>query len=199
MQPLALYQDFGSADETVTAKRLEKELDALEEAKLVSFEDGYQAGWDDAINAQQKLDKSVSAALANNLQDASFQYHETKAQLLRTVEDLMKALVSSCLPSIAQQSLGHHICDLIRAHAQSGIDGEIELVVNPAAMPGVKEALEHVVDRYSLAGDPALAPDQAQIKLSQSEHSIDLSSLISEVDAAVTDYFAAQRKDVDHV
>ncbi|MEL7164895.1 MAG: hypothetical protein AAGL96_05420 [Pseudomonadota bacterium] len=197
--PFALYQDFGSADEVLNSPRLEKELDALEDAKLVSFEAGYQAGWDDAIKAQQSIGKSVSTALANNLQDASFQYHEMRAQLIRNVEELMKALVSNCLPLMAQHTLGNHICDLIRSHAQDGVDCEIELVVNPNAIPSVEAALEHVLDRYSLKSDDSLASDQAQIKLGQSEYSVDLGRAISEVDAAITDFFEAQRKDIDHV
>lgn len=197
--PFDLYQDFGRDEGPLNSKQLEKELDALEDAKLVSFEAGYQAGWDDAIKAQHSLGKSVSTALANNLQDASFKYHELRAQLLRTVEDVMHAVVSTCLPTIARQSLGNHICDLIKSDVQTKIDGEIEIVVHPDAVPYVEAALEHVLDRYSLKSDHALSPDQSYIKLARSEHSLDLGNLVSEVNATITDYFEAQRKDVDHV
>ena len=50
--------------------------DALEEQRLASFEQGYSAGWEDAVQAQEQSRGQVSAELAKSLEDMSFTYHE---------------------------------------------------------------------------------------------------------------------------
>ena len=40
-----------------------------EEAKLASFENGYSAGWDDAVDAKDKETTRISTMLAGSLED----------------------------------------------------------------------------------------------------------------------------------
>lgn len=191
-----LYEDFGSRQSTaISTKQLEDAREALEDEKLSSFESGYQAGWDDAMQAQGKLEKTISASLADKLQDASFQYHEMRKQLLQSVEDMMQSVVTTTLPTIAHKTLGAHISEAVTAHTRNTLDGGIELVVHPEAGPRVEPLIAHVSDRFNLSADAALTPDQAFIRFADAEHKIDLGRINAEISSAVSDFFEAQWKE----
>ncbi|MBA3904750.1 MAG: flagellar biosynthesis protein, partial [Rhodocyclaceae bacterium] len=50
------------------------EATAVEEAKVASFEQGYSAGWDDAVAAQNGDQTRIRADLARNLQSLAFTF-----------------------------------------------------------------------------------------------------------------------------
>ena len=79
---------------------------ALEDQRLLSFEQGYSAGWDDAISAQTQGQKQASLALARTLEDASFTYHEALSQFSSSVEPLFTALFERVLPKIMHETVG---------------------------------------------------------------------------------------------
>lgn len=62
------------------------DLSALEEARLASYEQGFSAGWEDALAAQADDRKQLAADLAHTLQSLSFTYHEARAHILRGLE-----------------------------------------------------------------------------------------------------------------
>ena len=75
MSAAHLFEDFG---EEKPKANLGSGL-AVEEVadqKLEAFENGFQAGWEDAIAAQSETQSFVSSGLASSLQNASFEYHE---------------------------------------------------------------------------------------------------------------------------
>jgi hypothetical protein len=57
------------------------QVDAVEEAKVASFEQGYKAGWDDAVAAQSEDQTRIRADLARNLQSLSFTYQEARSHM----------------------------------------------------------------------------------------------------------------------
>ncbi|MEL6563031.1 MAG: hypothetical protein AAFQ59_01200 [Pseudomonadota bacterium] len=191
MQTGALYQDFGT--ELVPAKpNSSVSRDSLEDEKLQAFENGYQAGWDDSIKAQANLDLSISSALAANLQDASFQYHEVRAQLTRSMREIMQGVVATILPDIAKQTLGAHLVQLVEAHARGTMEHTIELRVPEAAIDHVERLLPDSPIAYSLMADPTLAQDQATMRLGETEHAVDLGRMVKDITVAIETYFETQ-------
>lgn len=191
MNAATLYQDFSSeeAGEPRTAGALAADV---EDEKLQSFEDGYQAGWDDATKAQASLDTAVSSALAANLQDASFAYHEARGQLTKTVHEIMRGVVGAILPEIARQSLGAHIAQLVDAHTREAVAHKIQLRVAEVSREQVERLLPDTPVDYEVISDPCLAPDQATLQLDETEHAVDLGQVVKDVHAAVTEYFETQ-------
>ena len=111
-----LLEDFGIKTPVEPVSSFSEEI--VEEAKLVSFEKGYTAGWDDAIEAKDKETTHVSATLATSLEDLSFTYHEAQSQLMESLDPMFKVLTSVILPDTMAATFGHHVIDLQRPGAR---------------------------------------------------------------------------------
>ncbi|MEL6619121.1 MAG: hypothetical protein AAFP16_09615 [Pseudomonadota bacterium] len=192
-----LFQDFGSIrrdDPGSGASSVE-----IEEQKLQSFEDGYQAGWDDAVRAQSQSVQHVSSALAANLQDASFQYHEMRAALNKSAQGILQQIVQTTLPKVAQASLGARICEEVTAQVRSALEAKIVIAVAPGSFEAVKATLsETLSDPFDVIADTAMPPDQAVLRIDQSETEIDMARVLSEIDGAVSAFFATDDTEVTH-
>ncbi|MCZ4339947.1 hypothetical protein, partial [Shewanella colwelliana] len=70
MPPLQLEVFVAAGDPKVAAAPAD--LDAIDEARLASYEQGYAAGGDDAVSAQGEEKNQLAADLAHNLQSLGF-------------------------------------------------------------------------------------------------------------------------------
>lgn len=191
-----LFQDFGGESKT------EKEVSSLdaeevEDQKLQAFENGYQAGWDDAISAQSDSGKHVSAGLASSLKDASLEYQEVRDSLTSSVQEIMSGVVKTLLPKIARDSLGAHICEQVVAMTQSGSERTVQIAVAPEAEDVVRSILpEGSETQCEIATDQLLAPTQAILRLGKDEREIDLERILTEISQSITAFFETQTLEV---
>ena len=190
-----IYQDFGHAERNHSVAPGQSQ-DEREDEKLQAFENGYQAGWDDAMKAQHELDTAISAALATNLQEASFQYHEMRAQMTRAIKEIMQGVVDVLLPDIATRSLGTHVVQLVESHARAATERPIQICVAPTALDRVERLVLQTPVDHEIKADQTLAPDQANIRLGETEHVIDLGQMIAEIGNVVAAYFETQNVEV---
>lgn len=193
-----LFEDFGDVPKkpkTVTALGIEE----VEDQKLQAFENGYQAGWEDAVKAQTSTGGHVSAALAANLQDASFEYHEVRKSLTDVVQSIMEEVVATILPQIAQESLGAHIREQVLMICKDALERSIEIVVSPENKEAVHALLAEDLDRpFALMADPLLAPTQAILRLGTDEREIDLHRVVDGIGISISDFFAIENKEAPH-
>ena len=75
-----------------------------EDARLASFEDGYKAGWDDAIAAQDKETARIRADFARSLEDLGFTYTEAHRHVLNAIEPLLRDMVCKVMPRMAHRA-----------------------------------------------------------------------------------------------
>ncbi|KMK68849.1 ABC transporter ATP-binding protein [Puniceibacterium sp. IMCC21224] len=158
----------------------------LEGEKLESFEEGYRAGWDDAIKAQSDDRTRISSDFAQNLQDLSFTYHEAYSQVLSAMTPLLEEMVNSVLPKFAQNSLGLHILEQLRAKSRDIGALDVEIVVSPQCIEAVKVSLTQDFGfPLQLVEDDSMADGQADIRFGNMEQRIDLSEVLVGVDQAL--------------
>ena len=81
------------------------EATAVAEAKVASFEQGYSAGWDDAVAAQQGDQTRIRADLARNLQSLSFTFQDARSHVLQAIRPLILEMVNRLLPEVARETL----------------------------------------------------------------------------------------------
>lgn len=191
-----LFQNFGFVQPTPPSSH-KVDLEEIEDGKLDAFENGYQAGWEDAVAAQSETMSHVSSGFANSLQNASFEYHELRATLNSTVETIVNGLTSSILPQIAQESLGAHIREQIISLSRGALDREIEIIVAPENEMAVQNILSDNPPRpFVLVTDELLAPTQALLKLNEKEIEIQMERAMTEVLQAVSAFFSSDLKEV---
>ncbi|TNJ42284.1 ABC transporter ATP-binding protein [Phaeobacter sp. B1627] len=175
-----LLEDFGMKTPVEPVNSVSEEL--VEEAKLVSFEKGYTAGWDDAIEAKDKEATRVSAALAGSLEDLSFTYHEAQTQLIEALDPMFKVLTSVILPDTMAASFGHHIIDQLNEMAKGQINEPMEVVVAAGESNAVRALLreEPRVDAR-VREDANMSRGQAQLRVGQSERELNSEALIEAI------------------
>lgn len=162
----------------------------LEEQKLASFEQGYGAGWDDAIAAQDAETTRVRVDLAQNLQDLSFTYAEAHRNMMAALEPLLSDMVGKVLPDLAKASLGPIVVGLLMPAAGSMAAVPVELAVSPATRAIVAPMLADAGSLpLTLVEDPLLSAGQAFLRFAEKETRIDLDAVVAAIARAVAAFF----------
>ncbi len=163
---------------------------ALEESKLASYDQGYSAGWEDAVAAQSEEQGRMRADLSRHLQTLGFSYQEARIHVLKAIEPLLVEIVGRLLPDLARETLAPVVLEALMPMAEAMADTPITLVMNPAARP----AIETLLDRATglpliLQEEPTLSEGQVYLRLGTTETQVDLDRAISEITAAVRGFF----------
>jgi flagellar biosynthesis/type III secretory pathway protein FliH len=175
------------------------DLSAMEEARLAAYEQGYTAGWDDAVSAQSDDQTRLGAEIARNLQELAFTYQEARAHVLRAIEPLLAEMATRVLPDTARAALAPMIVETLRPLAATLADTPLILTINPVARP----AVEALVDRagalpVTIETEAALGEGQARLRLGESETRIDLDRAVTDIAAAVRGFFELQQSEARH-
>lgn len=177
-------QDTG-APETVVI-----EAAAMEEARLASFEAGYEAGWEDAMAAQKDERSAVGADLARNLQALSFTYHEARAHVLAALQPFLVALVSRVLPETARANLAPMVAEALRPLAELAAGAPVTIELNPAARPAIEALLAgQASPPVRLVEEPTLGEGQVYLRLGDREDHVNLDHITESIRTAVTGFF----------
>jgi len=171
----------------------------LEDERLASFEQGYTAGWDDAIRAQTDDQAKVTTALARNLEDLTFTYHEAYAQMLAAVAPVFDAIVRQLLPKILQDSLGAVILEELTQLAEfaSGLPIEISSSLDQTA------ALEQILPPdfpipVHVLADSTLTECQVFMRVGQQEREINFDALSDRISNSLYAFNYQIQKDLEH-
>lgn len=195
-----LYQDFGrSKPKQAYANPVESEL-KQEEEKLESFEDGYKSGWDDAISAQKDTNSAVSSEFAQNLQDASFSFHEARASLAKELREVVEPLLDALLPKIAKEALASHVMEQVASLSSDTLNRPIEIAVSPARMVTLQSLCEDTLtEPFVVIPDETLGEDQVFLRVGKQEREVELETWLQEVKTLVSTFFDKAEKDPQHV
>lgn len=169
---------------------------ALEEARLASFEKGYQAGWDDALKAQAEDSRQISADFAQNLRDLSFTYEEAYTAVMDGLRPLLEEMLATVLPEMARQSLGARLAEQLHEIAREHGRRPVEIVAAPADMAALQDLAG--VDTsltLTLSEEPSLAEGQVFLRFGECEREIDLADLLQGLGETVAGYFEETRKE----
>ncbi len=190
-----LLEDFG----TQSAGRSSIAMTdvSLEEQRLESFEQGYKAGWDDALKAQNNTAVQISEEFARNLQDLSFTYREAYAHILKSMNPLLSQIVETVLPEMAQQTLGLRVIEQLQEMVKATGDTGIEVRVSSANQPAVAGLLKQEFGfPVAITEDASLSETQALLKFDETEKQIDLGEVLSAIGQAVSGFFHEHQKEV---
>lgn len=191
-----LLEDFDGTPVSVVPQNSMSE-DEIENLKSGAYEEGYRAGWDDAIKAQSDEKSRISSDFAQNLQDLSFTYHEAYSEVLNAMTPLLDDIVRSVLPQIAHDALGLHVLEQLQAQSRAIGALGVEITVAPTNV----EAVSGVLDQdfgfpLRVSADDTMAEGQADIRFGETEQQIDLSEVLTNVSAALQGFVHENRKKV---
>ncbi|MFD0859971.1 FliH/SctL family protein [Roseovarius aquimarinus] len=169
---------------------------AREDERIEAFEEGYKAGWQDAVKAASEDGERIASDFAANLQDVSFTLAEAQRDLLGQLRPLMTGMVEKVLPRMAHRTIGAHVVDALEDMARTAMEGPIRLVT----APGNAAALKALIEERGLAGvtigtEPSLGDGQVHIRAGDREQEIDMDAVLSQIDAALSGFFDEELKE----
>jgi len=166
------------------------QLAAETEAGLAAFDQGYAAGWDDAVAAQDAEITKLRGDLGRNLQALSFTYHEARAHLLGALEPLLFDMTAKVLPAIARQTLGAVVLDALRPMADTLAEAPVEVLLHPASRATVEAMLASgAAPPFRITEEPSLGEGQVYLRLGQTERQVDLDGVVRAIGAAIAAFF----------
>lgn len=185
-----LFEDFGGAAPTTAVETAPAFNEAdLEGQRLEAFENGFKAGWDDAIKAQSDDKTRISSAFGQHLQDLSFTYHEACSQVMNAMTPLLNEMVNVLLPGMARATIGAHIVEKLQEMSREIGALEVQIAVSPSNVEAVSGLLEEDFGfPVRLVEDSTLADEQADIRFGKTEKQIDLGELVRSVSEAIAGF-----------
>lgn len=190
-----LYQNFGDqrkSSPTATSQSRE----AVEDEKLQSFEDGYKAGWDDAVKAQSQARDHIDSDFATNLQAISFSYHEARVALKKELGEVLESLFLKLLPKIAHDALVPKVVENVMDLASQVAERPIEVAVSPHRMVMMQSAFEdQIQEPFIVTPDESLEKDQVFIRVGSIEQAIDLDTWNSEIQSTISSHLKLPNKE----
>ncbi|WP_295078111.1 flagellar biosynthesis protein [Tabrizicola sp.] len=166
------------------------EATAVEEAKVASFEQGYSAGWDDAVAAQQGDQGRIRADLARNLQSLSFTFQDARSHVLQAIKPLILEMINRLLPEVAREALGPTVLEAVMPMAADLADTPLTLVLNPAVRGQIEELIVQATGLPMVIEEEPTMPDgQVYIRFGTSEAKVDLGQVTTDISIAVRAFF----------
>jgi hypothetical protein len=166
------------------------EATVVEEAKVASFEQGYSAGWDDAVAAQQGDQGRIRADLARNLQSLSFTFQDARSHVLQAIRPLILEMINRLLPEVAREALGPTVLEAVMPMAADLADAPLTLVANPAVRGQIEDLLLQAIGLPMVIEEEPTMPDgQVYIRFGGSEAKVDLGQVTTDISIAVRAFF----------
>lgn len=161
-----------------------------EEARLAGFEQGYSAGWDDSVAAQEDEIARLRTDLGRNLREMSLTYEDARSHVLLALEPLLKDMVTKILPAIARQSLGQIVLEQLRPVAGTMADLPVALVTHPMNRSALEKLIvEQAGLPVQIREEPSLSEGQAYLDFGARESKVDLDGVIAAITEAVAGFF----------
>ncbi|MEI4471371.1 FliH/SctL family protein [Frigidibacter sp. MR17.24] len=168
----------------------------IEEARLAGYEQGYTAGWEDAVAAQDRELESLRGDLGRNLRELSFSYQQARSHVLQSLEPLLVDMVAKVLPTLAREALGPMVIETLRPMAEAMAAGPVEITLNPASRATVETLLDREeAPPFRIREEPTLGEGQAYLRLGTNERQIDLDGTVAAIGAAVSAFFRPERRE----
>ncbi|OYX22068.1 MAG: flagellar biosynthesis protein [Rhodobacterales bacterium 32-66-9] len=166
------------------------EATAVEEAKVASFEQGYSAGWDDAVAAQNGDQTRIRADLARNLQSLAFTFQDARSHVLQAIRPLILEMVNRLLPEVAREALAPTVLEALTPMADELADAPLTLVLNPAVRGQVEDLVAQATGLpMVIEEEPSLPEGQVYIRFGSIETKVDLSQVTADIAIAVRAFF----------
>jgi hypothetical protein len=184
-----LLEDFSVIDRPEQPVQ-EMSADEIEDLRLASFDQGYTAGWDDAIRVQTEDKARVVSLLSQHLEDFSFTHREALVQMTMAVEPVFRALVEKVLPQAMMEGIGAQIVQQSLELAREQIEQPVSLVVPAGAASALKPILRKDLPiQVEIRESAPLAPGQVQLRVGDSEREIDGDRLMAELTDSVDAFY----------
>lgn len=169
----------------------------VESLRARAFEDGYGAGWTDALEQMRNEDALRRAASEEALQATAFGYHEARDGLERCFVDLAAQVIAVILPKLRPIGLQQHLEQELRALAVNHFSDRLEILCAPGSAQAIVELVRANPGLdVTVTEEPSFMDAQLLIRVGQTDRVIDLDRVTELLQTAFGD--AWKQKDIAH-
>lgn len=167
--------------ETAPLEDADARIDAHQAVKLreAAFEEGYAAGWQDALEHMRNEDSLRRLAAEEALQQISFSYAEAHHALSGAFLGLTGAILSKVLPQATAIALPERVAaelaDLVTQHTHCAI----RIACAPAVKPMLEPLAAACPDvQITFHPEPSFSDAQVALRMDMQEREIDFDALL---------------------
>ena len=151
-----------------------------------AFEEGYGAGWTDALDQMRNEDALRRVAAQEALQAVAFGYTEARTALESSFMDLAAQMISAVLPDLTSEALRRLLERELRVLVNQQFSGRLELV----CAPGVKDSLSEILTELpgldaTLVEEESFSDAQVMIRVDQNARLVDFDSVTAALKAGL--------------
>lgn len=169
----------------------------LEEERLMSFDKGYQAGWDDAVKSQVEDGRRITADLAQNLQDLNFTREEIHAAIMEGLQPVLQQITGAALPEMCRLTLVPRISEILGNWLEQEGHQPVSIAVGPEDAPLLDMLItQHPDLDCKMVEDNTLSSGQIYLRIANAERALDMHDVLQRIEQAVTAFFSEHQKAV---
>ena len=162
----------------------------IEKIRMEGYEQGYKAGWDDAVRSEADEQTRIGAEFARNLQDLGFTFHEARSHVMQALEPLLEKMVSKVLPDLVSETLGQTVLEHLLPLAEEASDSPVQIVVSPASLPAIQRFIDaSLTIPLEIIEEPSLAEGQVFLRLGEQEKRIDMNEAVDKIGQAISSVY----------
>lgn len=179
------YDDFGAPKKKLERRTRLSDTE-LEDLKLAAFEQGFTAGWEDAVKAHSDGNEERKDEIVEALRDAEFSLHEARRGLIASLAPLFSSIMSTVLPAAVAPSLPLHIAEQLKQMCTSVLDQKIEVEVSEE----FAERLQGILDEAMCEAVHVIPSSDksflgARLRVGREEKEIDMQRLVEEIEQSL--------------
>ncbi|PVH30579.1 flagellar biosynthesis protein [Pararhodobacter oceanensis] len=168
----------------------------VEEIRLNAYERGYVAGWDDCGHQTQEDDNSRRAAIARQVEQLNFTYHEARGHVLQALEPLFEALLGAVLPVAARASIVPLAVEQLLPLAHAAAEAPITLRIASGSRAAYEAAFDGLVlPPLEVVEVDDLQEGQVEFSFGTSESRLDLNHTAETIQRAVERFYQIQTEE----
>lgn len=191
-----LLEDFGDGAVPRTSSQAGR---ARSEADR--FEEGYNAGWDDAMTRVEAEQTRVAERLAERLGMMEMSQRSANAAALAALEPTLREIFDTLLPRAAERAFLPILLEEVGAVLGADV-GRLTLHVAPEEEGAVQRLLDragHARGNVVIRAEPTLSISQALIRWEGQERRVDLEGVLAALDEALETFLATMDRGEDAV
>jgi len=161
-----------------------------------AFDEGYTAGWEDALKQAQSDAAKAETQISDALQALDFTYFEARHHVLASLRPLIEAMMTNLLPEVAKDTLIPMAVAEIEAIAKK-TDAPIEMRCTAATADKLRSALEtHSSAPVNVAIEDTLTDAQIRLLWADGDWVVDTDAAQARMGEAVARFFAPDHHEV---
>lgn len=161
-----------------------------------AFDEGYAAGWDDAVKQTQSDASKAEAQISAALQALDFTYFEARHHVLASLRPLIEAMMNCVLPDVAKEALIPLAVAELEAIAKK-TDAPIEMRCAPTTADRLRDHLAaNCSTPAKVIAEETLTDAQIRVLWAEGDWLVDTEAAQARIGEAVASFFAPDMREV---